>query len=413
MDEIARLRNQYRDDLLGDIIPFWLLHAPDQEYGGYFTALARDGAVIDSDKSVWFQGRFAWVLSTLSADLHEDEFVSSQQRYRWLTVAKSGIDFLQRHCFSPDGQMYFTVTADGKPLRQRRYVFSEMFATMALAAYARATNDRSILARAERFLERADVILNSQVLPPKVDPDTRPMKGLALPMIRIAVNQELRKSIAAVRPSDVARIQSLTDEIEDQITEIEQKFLNEEFKAVLENVGPTGEFLDHFDGRTINPGHAIEAAWFILEEARLREVGGVRDQHYLQLGLKVLDWSWNWGWDKEYGGMLYFRDVRGLPVQEYWHDMKFWWPQNETIIATLLAFESTGDEKFLAWHNRIHRWAHEHFADPDFGEWFGYLHRDGRVSSTAKGTMWKGPFHLPRMQLVCWQICDRLLERGG
>jgi len=118
----------------------------------------------------------------------------------------------------------------------------------------------------------------------------------------------------------------------------------------------------------------------------------------------MLDWMWPHGWDGEYGGILYYRDVKGLPVQEYWQDMKFWWPQNEAIIATLLAYHLTGEPKYAQWHRLTHDWAYQHFPDPEYGEWFGYLHRDGRVAVRLKGNHWKGPFHLPRMQWICWQI---------
>jgi N-acylglucosamine 2-epimerase len=154
----------------------------------------------------------------------------------------------------------------------------------------------------------------------------------------------------------------------------------------------------------LNPGHAIEAAWFMLHEARCR--GG--DGRLVGLGTAILDWMWKRGWDEEYGGILYFRDVYGKPVQEYWHDMKFWWPQNEACIATLLAHHLTGDEKYARWHGMIHDWTHEHFPDPECGEWYGYLHRDGRVSVPLKGNLWKGPFHVPRMQWYCWQLLEEM-----
>ena len=177
-----------------------------------------------------------------------------------------------------------------------------------------------------------------------------------------------------------------------------------EFEAVMETVGPGGEFIDSFDGRMLCPGHAIEAAWFILNESKLR--GG--DDRLRKIGLTILDWSWRWGWDGEHGGIIYYRDVKGLPCTEYWHDMKFWWPQNEAIIATLLAYQITGDEKYARRHQLAHDWAHEHFPDAERGEWFGYLHRDGRLSTPLKGNMWKGPFHLPRMQLVCWKLLEEM-----
>jgi N-acylglucosamine 2-epimerase len=173
----------------------------------------------------------------------------------------------------------------------------------------------------------------------------------------------------------------------------------------METVGPQGEFIDHFEGRTLNPGHALEGAWFVLREAEHRKM----DPDLLALGTTMLDWMWEIGWDKEYGGIYYFRDVKGLPVQEYWHDMKFWWPHNEAIIATLLAYQITGDKKYAEWHQKVHDWSFRHFPDPEFGEWYGYLHRDGRISVPLKGNLWKGPFHVPRMYYMGWRICENLL----
>jgi len=172
---------------------------------------------------------------------------------------------------------------------------------------------------------------------------------------------------------------------------------------VMETVAPDGSVIDHFDGRTLNPGHAIEAAWFVMREGKLRG-----DRELVALGCRMLDWMWERGWDPDYGGVLYFVDLRGLPVQEYWHDMKFWWPQNETIIATLLAYQLTGEEKYARRHQAIHDWAYAHFPDPQYGEWYGYLHRDGRLSVRLKGNLWKGAFHLPRMQLVCWKLLEEM-----
>jgi N-acylglucosamine 2-epimerase len=178
-----------------------------------------------------------------------------------------------------------------------------------------------------------------------------------------------------------------------------------EFEAVLETVLADGQFLDTFDGRLLNPGHAIEAAWFILHESKHR--GG--DPRLEKIGRTILDWSWRWGWDEEYGGLLYYRDVKNLPSAEYWHDMKFWWPHNEAIIATLLAYRITRDEKYARWHQQVHDWAYSHFPDREHGEWFGYLHRDGRLSSRLKGNMFKGPFHLPRMQWYCWKLLESMI----
>ena len=178
-------------------------------------------------------------------------------------------------------------------------------------------------------------------------------------------------------------------------------------RAVMETVGPKGEFIDHFDGRTLNPGHAIEGAWFILQEAKIRG----NDPDLIKLGTKMLDWMWEIGWDKEFGGIYYFRDVKNLPVQEYWHDMKFWWPHNEVIIATILAYQLTGLDKYASWFKMVHDWTFDKFPDKKYGEWYGYLHRDGSVSVPLKGNIGKGPFHIPRMYLMVWKIFEELKNR--
>lgn len=377
----------YRDGLLNDTLPFWTRYGVDREYGGFITALDRDGSVLDTDKSIWFQGRFTWVLATLCRTV--------EARPEWLELARSGVRFLRRHGFDRDGRMFFQVTREGRPLRKRRYVFSECFAAIALAAYSRVSGDTSA---AEQAAELLKLIVRhtttSGLLEPKVNPATRPMKGLALPMILLHVAQELRDLIAD--PGCDAMIDRY-------IAEIERDFVKPELGAVVETVGPGGEVLDHFDGRMLNPGHAIECAWFILREAKHR-----RYPRLVRLGTQMLDWMWERGWDREYGGILYFRDLHGKPVQEYWHDMKFWWPHNETIIATLLAYQLTGDPKYAAMHEQVHDWAYAHFPDREFGEWYGYLHRDGSVSVQLKGNMWKGPYHLPRMQWACWRILQEM-----
>ena len=205
---------------------------------------------------------------------------------------------------------------------------------------------------------------------------------------------------------DTINMPGATEIIDQAIAEIEQFHIKDDIRCVMETVASDGSIIDHFDGRMLNPGHAIEGAWFIMEEGRKRG-----NQHYIDLGLKMLDYSFERGWDEEFGGVIYYRDVYNKPVQEYWQDMKFWWPQNELIIASLMAYEITGDEKYADMHKKAHDWAYKYFADEEFGEWYGYLHRDGRPSIKAKGTMWKGPFHHPRMQVFCWKIAEQIKNK--
>lgn len=383
-DRKLALLNQYRNGLLEDTLPFWLKHSIDQQYGGFITSLDRDGTIVDTDKGVWQQARFTWMLGEL--------FNEMEPRDEWLRLAESGLSFIARHAFDPaDGRMWFHLTREGKPIRKRRYAFSESFAAIAYGEMAKATGKPEYAERARELFYRF-----VRHHPEPKFTDARPSRGIGVPMITINTAQQLRDSI---------ELENANHYIDQSIDAILRFHVKPELACVLETVDREGQLLDHFDGRTLNPGHAIEGAWFILWEGRYR-----KDQQLIQLGCQMLDWMWQRGWDELHGGILYFTAVDDRPIQEYWHDMKFWWPQNEAIIATLLAYSLTGEARYAQWHQQIHDWAYSHFADPELGEWYGYLHRDGRISSTLKGNLWKGPFHFPRMQLICSQILQEMIS---
>jgi len=390
---LAALRSTYRTGLLESTVPFWLRHGLDREHGGLLSNLGEDGTLIDGDKALWLQGRAAWTFSTL--------YNTVEPNPAWLAAARSCLDFIRQHGRSPDGKLYFTVTRDGRPIRMRRYVYSECFASVGSAAFARATGDERAASEAVRYFETyLHHSFTPGVMPPKLDPATRPLQGLAPHMIAIVTAQELR----ALLGDPVVAGLRCTEWIDRSLAAIARDFFKPDLGALMETVGPHGEIVDCFDGRTLNPGHALECAWFVLREAKHRQ----RDPRLLNLGLAILDCMWARGWDPLHGGLLYFTDVRGKPVQEYWAEMKFWWPHNEAEIATLLAYQLTGDPKYAGWHGLVHEWSHRVFADPVHGEWFGYASREGRITTRLKGNTWKGPFHLPRMQLTCWGLVDEL-----
>lgn len=387
LKEIENYITIYRDGLLNDTIPFWIRHSIDREFGGFMFCCDRNGTIIDTDKGVWQTCRFTWLLANL--------YNTVENRPEWLELAKHGIDFLTQYGFDTDGRMFFHLTREGKPIRKRRYLFSETFAAIAYAAYAKATGEEKYANKAREIFDLIIKYSSTPGLLPSKFTDTRPVKGLSFPMILIVTAQELRKNLDD---------SSYTKWIDQSIEEIEKDFMKPEHKVVMETVGQNGEIINHFDGRMLTPGHAIEAAWFIMQEAKYRN----NDPELVRMGTTILDWMWEWGWDKEFGGIIYFRDLKGYPVQEYWHDMKFWWPQNEAIIATLMAYQLTGEKKYAEWHKMIHEWTYKLFPDPEYGEWFGYFHRDGKLSVPIKGNLWKGPFHIPRMQLMAWKILEEI-----
>lgn len=380
----------YKKDLTENIMPFWMEYGLDRENGGVYTCVNRDGSLMDTTKSVWFQGRFAFICSFAYNNVEKNQ--------EWLDAAKSTLEFIEKHCFDEQGHMYFSVTAEGKPLRKRRYVFSETFAAIAMSEYALATGDQHWAKRAIQVFEDTQRFLATPgFLPAKFEADVK-LQGHSIVMILINVGSCIRK---------VVNDPKLTQQIDESIEKLKKYFIHPEFKCLLETVGENGEFIDTNMTRTINPGHCIETSWFIMEEAKLRGW----DKPMFDLALQVFDWSWDWGWDKQYGGIVNFRDCKNLPSQDYSQDMKFWWPQCETIIASLYAYLGTGDEKYLYRHERISEWTYAHFPDAEYGEWYGYLHRDGTVAQPAKGNLYKGPFHIPRMMIKGYMLCQEILKK--
>ena len=392
-DKLRAWRAWAQQELRG-CVDFWLAHGIDHEHGGVYTCLDRTGQVYSTDKSVWMQGRCGWTFSYLCHVYGP--------RQAWLDAAKSCIDFLEDHCVNRDagGRMYFTVTAEGKPLRQRRYCFSEGFYALANAEYYGVTGRREHLERARRAYELIwqldhGLIKDPTGLGPKTIPETRSGHALGAPMIYLNITSVMRR----VDPEQAA----LYDERAAQcVQEIFKLHVKPALKCTLENVDPEGrERLYYTEGRTVNPGHDIECVWFLLEYA-----DRIGDKKLHAGAEQIFNWAIEAGWDQEYGGLLYFIDCLKKPPEAYEHDMKLWWPHNEILISSLMLYRDTKNERYLDWFARTLDYCKEHFADPENGEWYGYLRRDGLPTQpSTKGSTFKGPFHLPR----CLSMCDVML----
>jgi len=377
----------YREELVEKIMPFWLEHGLDRVNGGVYTCVDRDGTLMDTTKSVWFQGRFGFVAAYAYNHVGKNP--------EWLAASKSCIDFIEKHCIDTDGQLFFTVTAEGAPVRKRRYVFSDTFAAIAMAEYAKASGDFSYADKAVAMFKNIQRLLST---PGALEPKSFVAgRGHSITMILINVALVLRQ---------VSSDPVLDAQIRQSISDIEKYFMHPEFECILESVTPEGGLIDTCEGRIINPGHGIETSWFIMAASE-----ALGEPAWKEIGVRIFDWQYKWGWDEEFGGIINFRDCRGLPCQDYAQDMKFWWPQCETIIASLYAYKTTGDEKYLDVYRKADKWAREHLVDSEYPEWYGYLHRDGTVAQPAKGNLFKGPFHIPRMLVLCGMLCEEILSK--
>jgi N-acylglucosamine 2-epimerase len=386
------LAGQYRKALLEDVIPFWAKYSLDKECGGYFTCLDRDGTVFDTDKFVWLQARQVWMFATLYKDV--------EQKPAWLDIARLGADFLRDHGMDNNGDFHFSLTREGKPLVQPYNVFSDCFAAMAFARYGEAADSqesRELALRAfGNVLRRRD---NPKGRYEKSVPGTRPLKSFALPMIMCNLAIELEPLL------DRQEVERTIDECAREVMEV---FLDSESGLIHEHVQPDGGRSDSFDGRLLNPGHAIEAMWFLMQTAERRD-----NRELIESAAEVMLNTLEFGWDKEFGGIFYFMDAKGRPPQQLEWDQKLWWVHLEALVALAMGFRLTGKKELWEWYEKVHDYSWNKFPDPGHGEWFGYLNRRGEVLLTLKGGKWKGCFHVPRAMLMCWKQFEKMESSRG
>ena len=383
---------------IASVADFWLNNGLDPIYGGVYTCLDRSGKIFSTDKSVWMQGRCGWTFAYLCHIYGVRE--------EWLAASKSCIDFLEKYCVNHNagGRLYFTVTEDGKPLRQRRYCFSEAFYCIANAEYYGITKDPENLSRARRaydlYWDLNHGMKDPAGMGPKTIPETRTGRGLGIPMILLNMTGIMRR----VDPDRESLYLSRADAC---VHDIFQYHVKPELGCTLENVALDGTArLNYTEGRMVNPGHDIECSWFVMEHAN-----SVDDHELHKKAVQVFDMAFEKGWDPEYGGILYFLDCLGMPPEAYEHDMKLWWPHNEALIASLMIYRDTKDEKYLNTFCQILDYCKKYFADELYGEWFGYLRRDGKPTEPpCKGSTFKGPFHVPRCLIMVDQLIDQIMK---
>ena len=387
--DFKEIASRYEEELRENCLPFWLEHSQDKEYGGYFSCLNRDGSVYDTDKFIWLQGREVWMFAMLYNNVEKNQ--------QWLDCAIQGAEFLKKYGHDENWDFYFSLNREGRPLVQPYNIFSNTFACMAFAQLAKATGNDEYAQIARRIFGR---ILERRSNPKgqwcKAYPGTRPMKDFALPMIICNMALEIE---------DILEDKSVLEQtIDTCLHEVFDVFYKPELGCMLENVSSVdGSPVDCFEGREINPGHDLEALWFMMNLG-VRRGDKALIEKCVEIALRVIEL----GWDKEFGGIYYFLDVKGVPQQKLEWDQKLWWVHIESAIAMLKGYQLTGNEKCLEWFMKLDAYLWNNFKDKEYPEWFGYLNRRGEVLLPLKGGKWKGCFHVPRGLYQIWMMSNAL-----
>lgn len=385
--DFKQISSRYKRELLENCLPFWLENSQDKEFGGYYSCLNRDGSVYDTDKFIWLQGREVWMFAMLYNNVEKNQ--------EWLDCAIQGAEFLKKYGHDENWDFYFSLNREGRPLVQPYNIFSNTFACMGFAQLAKATGNEEYAQIARKIFTR---ILERRSNPKgqwcKAYPGTRPMKDFALPMIICNM---------ALEVEDILEDKSVLEQtIDTCLHEVFDVFYQPDLGCMLENVSSVdGTPVDCFEGREINPGHDLEALWFMMNLG-IRRGDKALIEKCVEIALKVIDL----GWDKEYGGIFYFLDAMGAPQQKLEWDQKLWWVHIESAIAMLKGYQLTGNEKCLEWFMKLDEYLWNNFKDKEYPEWFGYLNRRGEMLLPLKGGKWKGCFHVPRGLYQIWKLAE-------
>ena len=378
--DIQPVIQKYENELLNSVIPFWEKYCPDLKHGGYFTCLDRDGSVYDTTKYMWMQWRIVYMFATL----HTTEY----RRDDWLNIATQGYDFLTANGKSEDGSYYFALNRQGEPAVAPYNIYSDCFAAMGAAALFKATGESkyAIEARSamENYIKRMD------------NPKGRWEKGMSGNPARLALGHFMILANLCCVMKECLDTKEYDKQAKRAVDTVMDMFWNPELKVIFENVCPDGSFdLQSSAGRDINPGHGLESMWFILNYAEQNNRCDL-----IERACDMILGNLEFGWDKKHSGIYYFMDALGKPHIELQHDMKLWWVHNEAILACLYAWRLSGKDIFGEWFEKLDTWTWQHFPDPENGEWFGYLNRQGEANNSLKGGKWKTFFHLPRGLLI-------------
>jgi len=380
----------YKKELLNEIVPFWSNNSLDKDAGGYFTCLDAKGNIYDTDKFAWLQGRQIWTYAML--------FDKVEAKQEWKDISELGASFMRKHGRDENGDWYFSFTKRGKPLVQPYNIFSDCFAALGFGALCKINNSNEdadiALSTFNRILERRN---NPKGKYTKGFPGTRDLKNFSLPMILCNLSLELEHLL------DKSTIDGLIDEV---LHEVMSVFYQPQSGLILENVHHDGSFSDSFEGRVVNPGHIIEAMWFIMDLAVRKN-----DTELVNKALEIAFTALEFGWDHQYDGILYFKDIKGHPVQQLEWDQKLWWVHVEALVTMAKGYAITQNEKCALWFEKLHDYTWKSFRDAENGgEWYGYLNRRGEVSIPAKGGKWKGCFHIPRALYQVYNTLEQVAE---
>jgi mannobiose 2-epimerase len=391
-------RKQVLDELTGNILPFWITHAQDNKFGGFYGAVHHN---LEVDNEVprfsILCARILWAFSSAYRKLGNEEYLdAARYAYEYLT----GIFWDQTY-----GGVYWSVNKNGQPVSDRKHQYAQTFAIYGLSEYYRATQDIQSLKYAQDIFVLCDqhaydskfggyIEANDQAWQPLEDmrlsdKDINSCKSMNTMLHLLEALTNLRRSW----PDDLlyerhkGMLVSFLNHIFDPDNDHLKLFFDEQWNSLSQR---------------ISFGHDIEASWLLCEAAELIDDIEVKEQTQniaVRLAKSVLQQGMN-----PAGNVIF----EGRIKDSFEGSELSWWPQVEGMVGFINAYQITGDVKYADAALRIFEFIQNNFIDREHGGWYKEISLKGTpIDSSYKIGPWEGPYHHTR---ACLEIIERLSD---
>jgi len=389
--DIETLRSEIEKDLTGNILPFWINHSVDP-LGGFYGMVLNDGhAIKEANKGAVLNARILWTFS--KAYRHYGLEVYRQ-------IADKAADYLTGHFIDRQyGGVFWELDNEGAIKDATKQTYACAFAIYGLAEHFRATGTQASLDAALSLYNTLEEKVHDKARTGYIESFQRDYtrskiagvdgkQGATKTMNTHIHILEAYTTLYQVWP-DKTLAQNLRELLGILSTHLYDSKRHHLILLCDDDWNPIGE-ADSY-------GHDIETSWLMCEAASTLGDPTLKATVEAQ-AIKMVDTSIKEGINAE-GAMLYEKSAEGFSKK------MSWWPQSETLVGVVNAWQLTGDKHYLEIALRTWNYIKDHFIDTAHGGWFKELTEDGKPMKAPKVSTWNCPYHNSR---AAFELSERL-----
>lgn len=375
-----------------NILDFWLgLRDPR---GGFYGEVAASGEILDdAPRGIILNARIIWAFSAAYGALGKPGYLSA---------AKYACDwFLQHFVDAENGGVYWSVTAEGERLDNKKQLYAQGFAIYGLSELYKVTRDMKVLAAAAslfRVVEDHFADRENGGYIEALARDFSPLEDMSLSAHDINADKTMNSHLHLLEA--YANLYRVWPDAE----------LGKALVSLLDLtctriMAPDGHLQLYFRRDwsvlpgAVSYGHDIETSWLMLECAfATRDIDVVSRVRPFALSMGR---AGNEGLLPD-GSMRYEKLTDGS-----YDDSRQWWVQAEAVVGNLWLWKyhcdaDGADRAMAAW-----KYIRDRLVDREGGEWHWAILPDGSPDvSQPKAGFWKCPYHNSRMCLEILKLFD-------